>query len=337
METSAALAGQTCIYCRNSGVEFNRDHVVPEAFGKFKDNFVLTCVCAGCNQFFGDALELVLGRNSREAILRLHHGINPPAGAAKLKYDRVELTVNEPGPWRGARIILAADPNGTKLDTRPVPQVGLRNQSQEDWTWISELELADPSLLDAYRNPQSFIQVVGPSQDDIDRLTAKLKVMGVDFNQKGNLPQPVGADGTILTRLASKADQTILRAIGKIGFNYVAYVRGAAFVLRHDFDSFRDWVRLETPPTWGSPVIVVNIPILADDSMQWQQANGHIVTFDWNKQGEALFAQVSLFNDLNYKILLCPRYSGLWHNLRSGHHFGLESRTISELTPATLS
>jgi hypothetical protein len=81
---------------------------------------------------------------------------------------------------------------------------------------------------------------------------------------------------------------------------------------------------------------VVNTPILADDSIRWRQTNGHIVTFDWNRQGEGLFAQVSLFNDLNYKILLCPKYFGLWRELRTGHHFDLNSHTIFELKAATL-
>ena len=48
------------------------------------------------------------------------------------------------------------------------------------------------------------------------------------------------------------------------------------------------------------------------------------------------YAQVSLFNDLNYKILLCPRYSGLLHDIRIGHLFDLQSRTISALGAATL-
>lgn len=335
MQTNTNLV-QTCIYCRESGVEFNRDHVIPEAFGKFKDNFVLTCVCAECNQFFGDELEIVLGRNSREAILRLYHGVKAPAGATRLRYDRVRFTVNEPGPWLGAQIILAADPTGSKVDTRPVPQVGLRNKDQQNWTWLSEAELADPSVLDAYRNPQSLIQVVGPSPDDVDRLTAKLKELGLDFNKRGTLPHPAGADGTILTRLASRTDETILRATGKIAFNYVAHVHGPTFVLSSDFDSYRNWVRHGTPPPWGSPVVVVNTPILADDSSQWRQTNGHVVTFDWNRQGEGLFAQVSLFNDLNYKVLVCLKYSGLWHDVRTGHHFDLDTHTISELKGATL-
>jgi HNH endonuclease len=187
METSITPVDQRCIYRRESRVEFNRDHVIPEAFGRFMNNFVVTCVCTDCNQFFGDELELAPGRNSRESIMRLHHGLNAPAGAAKLRYDRVKLTVSQPGPWRGAQIILAVDGTGTKLDTKPVPQVALRKKDEENWTWLPEADLTLPSVLDPYRNPQSVIQVVGPSQDDVDRLTAKLKEMGIEFNERGTL------------------------------------------------------------------------------------------------------------------------------------------------------
>ena len=325
-----------CIYCRSAGVSFNRDHVIPEAFGLFHNNLVLTSVCEKCNQFFGDELELVLGRNSREAILRLHHGVKAPTGAHQVKYENAKLTVAEPGPWRGAQIELAADPTGTKLDTRPVPQVAFKKQDEQDWQWVEEAKLTDASVVDPYRSREHVIQVVGPSQEDVDRLTAKLLGFGIDFNRKGLLPQPVNSEGTILAKLASKVDDAILRAIGKIAGNYVAYVHGADFFLLQDFDAYRNWVRYGTVPTWGLPVVVVATPILADDSRNWRQTTGHIVTFDWNRQGDELFAQVSLFNDLNYKVLLCPKFSGLWRDLRSGHHFDLKSRTISQLHAASL-
>lgn len=302
----------------------------------FQNNFVLTCVCEKCNKFFGDELELVLGRNSREAILRLHHGVKAPAGASQLRYDNARLTVGELGPWRGAQIELAVDPTDTKLDTRPIPQIAFKKKDEQDWHWMPEAKLTDASVVDRYRSSDYVIQVVGPSQADIDRLTAKVKAFGIDFNQKGILPQPVNSDGTILTRLASKVDDTILRAIGKIAGNYVAYVHGAELFLTDDFDAYRSWVRFGTMPQWGLPVVVVTTPILADDTRNWRQTTGHIVTFDWNRQGDGLFAQVSLFNDLNYRILLCPRYSHLWRDLRSGHHFDLSTRTITRLQAATL-
>jgi hypothetical protein len=216
-----------------------------------------------------------------------------------------------------------------------VPQIAFRNKDQAEWVWLAEPQLTDPSAIDAYRTPESLIQVVGPSQDDLDRLVAKLKTLGITFNQQGPLPQPARSDGTILTRLASKIDGTIQRAIGKIAFNYVAYTHGAAFALRRDFDEYRDWVRLGAMPSFGVPVVVVSTPVLADDSTHWRQTTGHIVTFDRNK-GEGLFAQVSLFNDLNYKILMCLSYSGLLHDVRTGHHFGLKSRTTSKLKAITV-
>jgi HNH endonuclease len=325
-----------CIYCRATGVTFNRDHVIPEAFGKFENNFVLTCVCESCNKFFGDELEIVLGRNSREAILRLHHGVKAPGGAAQLKYDNAELTVDEPGPWRGARIILTADPSGIRLDTRPLPQVAFKNEGETDWKWVPERELDEPSVADRYRDPRSQLQVVGSTQEDLERLTTKLAAIGINYNQKGLLPQPARSDGTILTRLASKVEDRIMRAIGKISGNYVAYVHGAAFFLRPDFDHHRSWVRYGTVPPWGVPVVVVATPILALDSLEWRQTTGHLVTFDWNRQGDGLFAQVSLFNDLNYKILTCLTYSGLVQDIRTGHHFDLRSRTITALAATAL-
>jgi hypothetical protein len=318
-------------------VPFNRDHVIPEAFGKFENNFVLTCVCKSCNKFFGDEPELVLSRNSREAILRLHHGVKALAGTAQLKYDNAELTVNEPGPWRGARIILAADPTGTKLDTRPLPQVAFKNEGDTDWMWFPEAALDDPAVVNPYRKPTALIQIIGPSQADLDRLTAKINAMGMNFNRKGQLTQPARDDGTILTKLASKVEDRILRAIGKIAGNYVAHIHGAPFFLRPDFDHYRNWVRYGSLPPWGIPVVVVGTPILALESLQWRQTTGHLVTFDWNRKGDGLFAQVSLFNDLNYKILMCFRYSGLVQNIRTGHHFDLQSRTISALAAATVS
>ena len=63
---------------------------------------------------------------------------------------------------------------------------------------------------------------------------------------------------------------------------------------------------------------------------------GHIITFDWNRQGEGLLSQVSMFNDFNYKVSMCIRFSGLVHDLRTGHHFDLKSRTITKLTAVAL-
>lgn len=133
-----------------------------------------------------------------------------------------------------------------------MPQVGFKNDGDTDWKWVSESALTD-SIVDPYRKSAALIEIIGPSQADIDRLTAKLNTLGINFNCKGPLPQPTGEDGTMLTKLASKVEDRILRAIGKIPGNYVAYIHGAAFFLRPDFDDCRNWVRDGTPPPWRIP------------------------------------------------------------------------------------
>ena len=46
-----------CIYCTQSQCKYTREHVIPEAFGVFKNNFVLhDLVCEKCNSYFGETI-----------------------------------------------------------------------------------------------------------------------------------------------------------------------------------------------------------------------------------------------------------------------------------------
>ncbi len=60
---------EPCIYCGSDRPpRVKREHVMPQMFGTFKDNWTVDFVCDGCNQFFGDKLEVYLGRDSMEAL-----------------------------------------------------------------------------------------------------------------------------------------------------------------------------------------------------------------------------------------------------------------------------
>jgi hypothetical protein len=316
---------------------FNRDHVIPEAFGRFKHNLVLKdCVCAGCNSYFGNELELILGRDSGEALLRLRYGIKPPNEAREVRNRRITLTVHVPRPWMGARIILVPDPSGTALETELVPQVAFRVSPESDWLWFTEGQLEKQELPEVCKQKGIEIRVMAPSAVASERIIQKLKNLGIDFRKKGVLEQPITDDGTMLTQALYEVDQTILRAIGKIAFNYAAYVHGAEVVLAPDFDHFRRYVRYaETPPI--SPVVYpTSRRILFDESRVVHMTNGHLVTFDWNANGDGLLGQVSLFNSITYLVLLCPHYSGIWRELRSGHHFDIEIGEVTKLASARL-
>ena len=324
----------TCIYCLQQAVSFNREHVIPEAFGTFQQNLVLhDCVCVGCNSYFGRELDLILSRDSGEALLRLRHGVKPASEASDLRNTRVKLRVNVPGPWYGTQIILKADETGTKLDSEQVPQVGFRKGFGPDFIWFTEDELNDPKKFEQYHEGTE-IRVVGPSEEAMQRLIGKLGELGVPFKQKGIIPQPLTKDGQVETLALYQIDQIILRAIGKTAFNYAAYVQGPSFVLRDDFNEFRMYIRHKKEPSWKPAILPSSRPILYDDSPRWRQTNGHLLTFGWSSNNRGILVQVSLFNSITYHVLLCPYLSGLWHQLSVGHHFDVESRTVSKLGSA---
>ena len=68
-----------CIYCleEKTATSFTKtEHVIPQSFGVYRDNFTLNnIVCDTCNQFFGDQLELALARDTIEGIQRFEHSL----------------------------------------------------------------------------------------------------------------------------------------------------------------------------------------------------------------------------------------------------------------------
>jgi hypothetical protein len=315
---------------------------MPQAFGTFEpDSPVLTdCVCADCNNYFGRTLEFALSRDSMEAVLRLRYGIKPASEAKELPYRKLELKVGQPGPWLGATVVLEADRTGTAIEPVLVPQVAFKWKGQPDWTFFLERDLDDASRLKPFRGspPGSLeIRILVPSQGDHERLVEKLRTLDIKFVKQGVLEQPMTEDGKIQLQIATQVDDTIFRAIAKIAFNYVAWVHRADFVLRSDFDGLRDYIRYGKQPWWAPAVRPFKVPILADDLPQFRQTNGHLITFNWNYTQMGLVAQVSLFNTITYHVLFCLKYSGIWYeDIRRGHHFDIESRTVTPLTSTSL-
>jgi hypothetical protein len=176
--------------------------------------------------------------------------------------------------------------------------------------------------------------IIGPSDECLKRLENKLKEGGINFNKKENLEPPLADDGEVELKIDYMADNIIFRGAAKIAFNYVAYVMKPRFVLRPEFDEFRNYVRYGIKPQLQL-VSMDNRPILADDTLWRRQTNGHLITFDWNSIRDGFVVQLSLFNSITYRFRLCERYLGLWFPAKSGHHFDVDSKTISKLGSTT--
>jgi len=117
-----------CIYClgEKDEADFNREHVVQEAFDVFhSNNVVLTCVCRACNQLFGDTIDLYISRDSMEGYDRYGSGQKSPSEFKSLgKRSGARLTFAKDGPLRGALGGLTRSPDGASLEVTTAPCVG---------------------------------------------------------------------------------------------------------------------------------------------------------------------------------------------------------------------
>jgi hypothetical protein len=271
-----------------------------------------------------------------EALLRLKYGVKPATEAREFVSKRVVLSVNASGPWFGAKFSLKPDATGKDIEPELLSQVCFQKELEQTGTWFTEDQLDDPSIVAPYIDDKRVtIRVVGPTCDSMLRVKKKIIDSGIDFNEKGPIAQPTTKDGTFEALVVYQPDEIILRCISKIAFNYAAYTKGVPFMLRSDFDEIRKFIRYGKTPKI-KPVAVDTKPVLFDDSTNLRQTNGHLVALDWNFANKGLLVQVSLFNSLKHIVLLCPDYSGVWYDLREGHHFDIENGEISKLTSVRL-
>ena len=131
-----------CIYCREEKADsaFNREHVVPESFGKFRSNLtLLKCVCTDCNSLFGRELDRLLARGSMEGLLRYSYGVKPLSDAEDFVQESITVSLSTADEWNGFKAQLRPVPND--FEVVPVPQVGIRRLSTGTWQYIVEEEL----------------------------------------------------------------------------------------------------------------------------------------------------------------------------------------------------
>jgi len=323
---------RTCVYCveEKPASEFNREHVLPEAFGKFKGApSRLRCVCKICNDFFAKELEPALTRDSPEALLRLECGQKPLEESGQLRRERFRLRAEE-GPLAGMEVQVTP---GTAGSIQPVPQVGLVDRATGQVVYLTEEDL----LVDEKADPGRFdwagkVTIVATTQGDTERLVRVLEARGVRIlNAKGEAQRAGG--GPVWVRKSHLIDTTIDRAVAKIAFNYLAHVGGSTFVARRDFDAARRFIRLREDPGW-EVVTVQPTPVLFLDTATQRQTRGHLLASYWSADpGSRPVVWVSLYNEFTYKVKLADSPQGLWCEIERGYHFDIKRMQVERLIP----
>lgn len=324
-------AAHVCIYClrEKQAREFNREHVLSEAFGSFQNAPPkLRCVCRQCNQYFGDSLEIRFARGAFEGMLRYRLGVrSPDAGEVNLKY--VEFAIPEGHEWAGVRLTLVSSESGQRFV--PIAQAAFLVRNEERWQHVAYDEISSELFAAHPEYEKSEIRIYAPSPAEQEMVISRLLELGVTFQKGGDLevPHSIRESSTLNVEVSFTINRGIQRCVAKYAFNFLASVTGNEFVLGSDFDAIRWFIRFGTLST--TAVVRPSFePILMDDSPRVRQTNGHLLAVDWI--GLDLVAQVSLFNYVTYRVDLCRAFSGMvWRPIRAGLHYNIQSMRVEQL------
>ena len=323
-----------CIYClrRLDGKDFNREHVLSDAFGAFRKALVLHyCVCRECNQFFADQLEVQFARGAFEGMLRYRTGLKtPPEGALHLRC--VELAIPEGNEeWSGVRLKLMNEGGGLRVSL--IAQAAFFDQRQERWVHVTEDEIDGGFLTRRPELKKGEIRIFARSAEEDRSVISRLREHGVNFQNERRLEPPKGLleAAEMEVEVTLRVNQGIRRCVAKYAFNYLASVCGREFVLGADFDVVRQFIRYGNVPPY--PLVVAGSePILFDDRPTIRQTNGHLLTLGWGKSLGDLVGEVSIFNSVTYRVSLCRDFSGnVWIPIRSGVHYDIGRKIVMPL------
>ena len=332
-----------CIYClqeKLSSCFKKTEHVLPQSFGKYKNNLTLNIkndlrlkevVCDECNEYFGKNTEISLGRDTFEGMARFEHEVKKIHEFKSLgKRSRFKIKIDE-GSCKGAFAYREYSEIDDKIVIKPIPQIGFKKRENDTtYEYFPLDEIPDKDFLENNFDLKAVksIHVLG-----IDSETAKkyLSEKSIPFKPAGE-SYPSGNMDDLGCVVTGRIDQIIFRALAKIGFNYLSYWAGPEFVLRNSFDPIRRFIRFGEEGDYPF-VIIIEQTILGDEPVVGKRRVGHLITLDRSKNKQSIVSQVSLFNLMTYSVLLAKNYSRNDFSLQQGSFFNIADNEIYELTP----
>jgi len=312
------------------------EHIIPQAFGRFINNLTLNeVVCDRCNQYFGDEIELYLGRDSLEGIARYNFGIK---SKKEPLYRRVKMKIGRVGELEGVHIVLKDTNNTDEPEVEAVTQVGFFHKERKKYDYFTEKEIPERQELEnqGYQLNNKEIAFYG----DIELLVKLLKDKGINikiekiYEEIQNMPR-----GKIPVYVKARFDRIVYRGLSKIVFNYLTYHMGREFVLSEDFNGLRNFIRHDQGNGDRFFEITTNAILYRERVFRRRRLKGHIIVMNWENNNSDLIGRLTLYNaqiGLTYLVLLCKNYRGVWIQIQKGHYFNPETREISDLLHTNL-
>lgn len=297
-----------CIYCKNEKeeAEFNREHVVPQMYGRYQNGFVLNNfqVCKDCNSYFSSNLENIVSLDSIEAFDRMKYGTKKMSDGRELKGKRMKITFAET-PLKGVEVTPVADSkNPERISIQYDPVIGiLRDDGEYDFYDPDKIPNASVEKKAKLRKKERAIITAGINEED-SKMALKSKGWIKDESVYEEIqPQEILGTDDILFSLKDVDDPIKRRLAAKTVLNYLCFKYGREYALRDEFDPIREYIRYGR---WNpdklffvfkpEPFSICNLP----------NEHSHAVGFayDITKESNYFIGIVTWFGKLTYEIRL---------------------------------
>lgn len=309
--------------------------MLSQCFGTFKPNNLILnkMVCDDCNQYFGNNLELILGRDTIEGIVRYRHGKKPKK---QYKHKRLKFRIRE-GESAGMIITpLSSSENNGGIDNDPVAQIAILNSLSGKYDYFDpdDMPHIEEIKKQGLETQNLRIKLIFKSEDEKEILKKCLREKGYQLNNHElpmDWPESVKNETNTQADVISTIDRIVARGFCKIAFNYLAHIQGQQFCLSPNFNRIRDFIRNDQGNS--SEFFFIDQPqnLYINRQSNARGNDGHFIILEWNNM--ALQVRLRLFNVMTYIIQFCAHYQGLWVPINSGHYFNMKSRKISTLHP----
>jgi hypothetical protein len=325
-----------CIYCGTSTPQavFNREHVIPDAFGRFRGALVLhDTVCKPCNDYFSGTLDLVLARESMEGLERYRWGIKPSAKVDQFRYRHMTLRAHDAGDFSGAELRLGPGNSDHPFTAHIVPSAAMRRRESEGFEAIPESEILDGTWSQREVDWRRGVRLFG-DEAGVARMREALENAGVHIESYKPIIFAEPDDGQVAVEHEFRIPQEVQRAIAKIAFNYLAYRTGSAYVLAPAFDPIRRFIRFDEAPHLPPLNTSDELPYrtgLPDD----QRPVLHWLSIDAHESHRNLLGTVSLFSVMQHNVILAEDYAGPWFDLPVAHVYNVKRLEVTEVQPVT--
>ena len=328
------LIRMKCVYCIEDKplTSFTKvEHVIPQSFGLFANNFTLVgIVCDDCNQYFGDNLEIAMARDTVEGASRFKFELKSPKEFKSLgKRSRMIIKIAE-GECKGAYAYREYSKKQNKIAIKPVPQIGFLKNEPAEYEYYLLDQIPNKTDLDKNGFDTKRPRAIRAFGINVDTARQVLSEKGIKFEYQGEAGPSENSEEDWLCKVDALIDSTIFRAVAKIAFNYLAFWEGRDFLLCECFDSSRSFIRYGKKADYPLATVDDN-PILRDEPVEGRRRFGHIVTVNWATDRVSIISQVSLFNWASYRVSLATNFSSTQRNIRRGHFFNVNNGDILDL------